>query len=249
MILSKVFFYFILLPALLPVYFIFRYIYKMDKVEREPLDFVLKILVLGALFSLPCAPVERFAVSILGNFLPKQTLEYALAENVICVGFVEEFFKWLVIWIFVWKNSNFDWRFDGIVYAATSSLGFAALENILYIISFGTSVSVSRAIFAIPGHTCFGVFMGFFLSRSKDASLKGNKFASFILMLFALLVPAIIHGTYDFLLSEPASAAGYTNFFILYVIVLDFLAWSVIRHEFKTDRKLGRRSRYNFMNR
>lgn len=248
MILSKAFFYFILLPALLPVYFIFRYIYKMDKVEREPLDFVLKVLVLGAVFSLPCAPVERFAVSVLGNFLPAQSLEYALTENVICVGLVEEFFKWLVIWIFVWKNPNFDWRFDGIVYAATSSLGFAALENILYVISFGTGVSVSRALFAIPGHTCFGIFMGFFLSRSKDASLKGHKIGSFILMIFALLVPTVIHGIYDFMLSEPASAAGFTNFFIIYVIILDFLAWTVIRHEFKTDRMLGRRSSVHHIN-
>ena len=71
-----------------------------------------------------------------------------------------------------------------IKYCIFVSLGFAALENILYVVNFGTGVSIGRAIFAIPGHTTFGVFMGYYLSRAKHCKLKGNWFGKFFFMLF-----------------------------------------------------------------
>lgn len=230
--------YFILVPALLPVFLILRYVYKLDKVEREPLGFVIKVLICGAIFSVPCAGLERAMFSILEYYGNVATLEYAWIENTIGVALIEELSKWLVIMIFVWKNPNFDYRYDGIVYAVTASLGFAALENILYVISFGTGVSVGRAIFAIPGHTTFGVFMGFFISRAKTAWIDDKTGKKKFYKMLALIVPMIIHGLYDFLLSEQVNAAGFQWFFYIYVILLDFFAWRVIKHEFKTDRRL-----------
>ena len=128
--------YFILIPALLPVVLILRYVYLLDKNEREPLGFVLKIVVLGAVFSIPCAAVERFMMSLIASVYDPATIDYAWMENTVGVALVEEFSKWLVLMLFVWKNKNFDYRYDGVVYAVSASLGFAALENILYVISY-----------------------------------------------------------------------------------------------------------------
>ena len=128
--------YFILIPALLPVVLILRYVYLLDKNEREPLGFVLKIVVLGAVFSIPCAAVERFMMSLIASVYDSATIDYAWMENTVGVALVEEFSKWLVLMLFVWKNKNFDYRYDGVVYAVSASLGFAALENILYVISY-----------------------------------------------------------------------------------------------------------------
>lgn len=230
--------YFILVPALLPVFLILRYVYGLDKVEREPLGFVIKVLIWGAIFSLPCAGIERFMVSVLGNFYDVSTVKYAWVENTIGIALVEEFSKWLVIMIFVWKNKNFDYRYDGIVYAVTASLGFAALENILYVISYGTGVSLGRALFAIPGHTTFGVFMGYFMSRGKTAMLDQKSMKLFFCKILALVVPMLIHGLYDFLLSEQVAEQGFQFVFYIYVLVLDIFAWKVIKHEFNTDRRL-----------
>jgi len=228
----------VLIPALLPVFLILLYVYRLDKNEREPLSLVLFVVALGAAFALPCGSVESFLMGIFGAIYDPSTVKYAFIENTVCVALVEELSKWLVIMIFVWKNYNFDYRYDGIVYAVSASLGFAALENVLYISRFGTSIALGRAIFAIPGHTTFGVFMGFYMSRAKTAFLDGNTRSLRRYKLLALIIPMFIHGLYDFLLSDQADAAGYGNLFFVYVIVLDIIAWILIKHEFRTDRPL-----------
>lgn len=230
--------YFILIPALLPVFLILRYIYTLDKVEREPMGFVLKVLIYGAIFSIPCAGIERFLGSVIKSFYDTETIRFAWIDNTVGVALVEEFSKWLVFMLLVWKNENFDYRYDGIVYAVSASLGFAALENILYVISFGSGVSIGRAIFAIPGHTTFGVFMGYYLSRAKHFSLHYKSIRENICKILSLALPMVIHGCYDFLLSDQVGAAGYQYIFYLYVLFLDLWAWQVIKHEFRTDRHL-----------
>ncbi len=234
----KAILYFILIPALLPVFIILRYVYVLDKNEREPLGFVLKVVIFGTIFSIPCITVEHFMNSVLSSIYDTATIEFAWMENTVGVALVEEFSKWLVLMLIVWKNRNFDYRYDGIVYAVSASLGFAALENVLYILSYGTGVSIGRAIFAIPGHATFGVFMGFWLSRAKTFWLDGKKIRMKICKLFALGIPMLIHGFYDFLLSEQVSALGHQFVFFVYVLLLDFFAWRVIKHEFRTDRML-----------
>lgn len=231
--------YAILLPALLPVFVIFRYIYKKDKIEKEPLGFVLKVLFFGAIFSIPCAGIEILMENILQFFLEENTISYAFIENTIGVALIEELSKLLVLMIFVWKNDNFDYRYDGIVYATASSLGFAALENILYIISYGTEVSIARAIFSIPGHTTFGIFMGFYISRAKKAWLSGKNFKKKVLLFKSLFFSTLIHGLYDFQLSDQILESDYSWLFYVFVILLDIISLKIIKHEFKTDQPLG----------
>lgn len=232
-------FYFILLPALLPVLLVFRYVYKKDRTEREPLGFVLFVLLMGAVFAPLAGILEKIALQIINQYYTPETLDYEKIHNFLGVGLIEEFIKLSVLMIFVWRSPKFDYRYDGIVYAVASSLGFAALENVLYVIQFGTQVSIGRAIFAIPGHTTFGVFMGYYLSRAKNHKLLGHGIRKTFLFIYAIAIPSIIHGLYDFMLSTPAKEAGYGNYFFIYVIILDIWAWIVIRHEARTDRPLG----------
>ncbi len=230
----------ILVPALLPVILILRYIYRLDKNEREPLSLVVIVIIIGAIFALPCGFVESFLTKIFAAIYNTSTVKFAWIENTICVALVEELSKWLVIMVFVWKNHNFDYRYDGVVYAVSASLGFAALENILYISLFGTGVAFGRALFSIPGHTTFGVFMGFYMSRAKASLLAGNTRGLRRYKLLALVIPMLIHGLYDFLLSDQADAAGYGGWLFVFVILLDIIAWILIKHEFRTDQKLDK---------
>ena len=72
----------------------------------------------------------------------------------------EEIAKFAMLWLLLRKNKYFDEKMDGIVYAVCVSLGFAALENVMYLFSnveAFMSVGIARAIFAIPGHFCFGI--------------------------------------------------------------------------------------------
>jgi len=224
----------VLLPALLPVFFIFRFVYKADKNEREPIRFVLKVLLFGAIFALPCGILESLMEPILTNFYDPATVKYAFMENTVGVALIEELSKWLVFMIFVWKNKNFDHSFDGIVYAASISLGFAAIENVMYVMNYGSGVSLGRAIFSIPGHTTFGLFMGLYLSRAKMrfSNNKGHTFHLFM----SLLVPTILHGIYDFLLSDQAGEAGLSYLFIFFVIIIDIASFRIIKKQSKRDK-------------
>lgn len=236
----KALFYFILIPALLPVFLVLRYIYKKDKVEREPLGAVLITVALGAAFALLDSPIEQFLDQWISfKFNEIDSLESSLCKNIFGVGIVEEVTKWLVLMVYVWKLRDFDYRYDGIVYAVCASMGFAGIENVLYIAKFGTGISIGRAIFSIPGHASFAVFMGYYLSRAKDADIRGWGLLKLICLIFSIAVPTVIHGVYDFLLGDVAISLGYNQYFILFVIVLDILSWMIIHHEFRTDRPLG----------
>ncbi len=236
----KYLFWFIIVPALLPVVLVFWYVYHKDKYEREPLGLVLKVVLFGAIFSLVCIPVERFLEGVIYSYYGGiVSVRSEFVQNTVGVGLVEELIKWSVVMIFVWRTDDFDFRYDGIVYSVSSALGFAGLENILYVLNYGTSVSIGRAIFSIPGHAAFGVFMGFYLSRAKDCELKQNGFGRGVNLVLSVAVPVLVHGMYDFLLSDISMQTGLNSYFIFFVLIVDILAWLFIRHEFKTDRPLG----------
>ena len=90
--------------------------------------------------------------------------------------------------------------FDGIVYGVFVSLGFAGVENVLYVLNAGFGTAVVRAIFSIPGHAMFGVVMGFYLSRAKWAEKYGQRHRMRADLRRSFFVPAVLHGLYDFLL-------------------------------------------------
>lgn len=99
---------------------------------------------------------------------------------------------------FLRKNRYFDEKMDGIVYAVCVSLGFAALENIMYLFSnveTFLSVGIARAIFAVPGHFCFGILMGYYYSFAKFYPKAPEKNKVLI-----LVAPIIVHGLYDSIL-------------------------------------------------
>ena len=227
--------YVILVPALLPVFAVLFYVYINDREEREPFGLILFVFLMGALFALPCSFVETFMMSVFFPESETASLSYVFQKNLFAVALVEEFSKWLVFMLFVWKNRNFDYRYDGIVYAVTASLGFAGLENVFYIMSFGREIALQRAIFAIPAHTTFGIFMGYYLAKAKSGLIHGYADSSKIK---ALVVPVIIHAIYDFLLSQQVAEAGFQYTFFILVILLDFTAWKILRNGFKTDREL-----------
>lgn len=230
--------YAVLIPALLPVILVFWFVNKKDKIEKEPKSLIFKAMLWGAILSIPCAGIESVMELILKAFFEEGTIKYAAMENIVGVALIEELSKYIVFMKIIWKNDNFDYKYDGIVYAVAASLGFAALENVLYLINFGTDISLGRALFAIPGHATFGIFMGYFLSRAKKKFCENKDFGTKRLRLKALFVPTIIHGIYDFLLDDLLQEEYFYLFFI-FVIILDIVAICTIVRESKTDCPLG----------
>jgi RsiW-degrading membrane proteinase PrsW (M82 family) len=99
--------------------------------------------------------------------------------------------------LFVYRNKEFNEPLDGIIYAAAAALGFASLENVLYVIDWHTGhvqwgALGIRSLLALPGHVIFATTWGYALGRQKfDASYR---------VWPMVILAALLHGLYDFLL-------------------------------------------------
>ena len=200
----------VLLASLAPVLIILFYIYFRDKYDKEPLGLLLKALLMGIVVVIPVVFIER----LLMNLMPQSNKVAAAAYHAFVVaGSTEELFKFLALYLLVWKSPSFNEKFDGIVYAVFVSLGFAGVENVLYVMDGGMQTAMTRALTAVPAHAIFGITMGYYLGIARMyKELKGPYLAR------ALLVPILLHGIYDFILM--VEVGWLLLLFIPYVIAL-----------------------------
>jgi len=182
--------------ALAPALICLIYIFIRDKYEREPIRLLVVGVLAGAIITFPIIRASGF----MAIFMPitlSQTGE-AIFTSFAIAGFVEEGFKFAVLYFLVWHNRNLNEKMDGIVYAVFISLGFAAVENFLYVLHpqmGGLQTALSRAVISVPSHGFFGVLMGYYFAMAKFEMSSRKKF-----ILLAFLVPWIVHGIYNSLL-------------------------------------------------
>jgi RsiW-degrading membrane proteinase PrsW (M82 family) len=214
----------LLFVSLAPVLVIAAFIYFKDKYEKEPFMMLLRAVLVGMLIIIPVVIIEQ----LLSNYftkkfaIPDGNLSSAAYNAFIVAAFTEEGFKFLAFMIFIWRNKNFNEKFDGIVYASLVSLGFAAVENVLYVVQNGAPTGILRAFTAVPGHAIFGITMGFFLGLAKFDSVKKS-----IYLMSAFIVPFILHGVYDFILMSQQGLL--LLLFIPYMIFLIIFAFKKMK--------------------
>lgn len=182
----------LLFMSLAPVLIIAFYIYIRDKYEKEPYAILFKALLIGVLIVLPVILMEKFLTLF---FRSAEGLQYAAYTAFVVAGLTEESVKFLGFYFIFWKDRNFNEKFDGIVYAVYISLGFAAIENILYVFTGGIGVGLVRALTAVPAHALFGIVMGYYFGLARFSASHRKLYLT-----LALLMPVIFHGLYDFLL-------------------------------------------------
>jgi RsiW-degrading membrane proteinase PrsW (M82 family) len=188
--------------AIVPSLLLLWYIYARDR-NPEPRGLLLKTFLLGAAICAPVVPVAMWLES-LGRSWEVGVWGTALVQAFLGAAIPEELFKYLVLRQYVWSKPAFDEPLDGVVYGATASLGFATLENILYVGDGGLSVAVLRAVTAVPEHAFTGVIMGAFLGRARFAREPSQRFG---LLAAGLGGAILLHGAYDaFLMSHTAYA-------------------------------------------
>lgn len=184
----------LLLSAIAPVFIIIIYIYVKDKYEKEPTKLLVISFFLGAIVSVIITTVFYI---FFNSFLPledKLSVWEQFKQAFFVVGFSEELSKYLIVLLFAQRHKEFNEPFDGIVYAVMVSMGFAATENIMYVLQHGASTALLRAFTAVPAHATFGILMGYFMGMAK---FKPNKL---FLNLCGLLLAIVFHGAYDFFL-------------------------------------------------
>ena len=214
--------------ALLPVFIIGYFIYKGDKIEKESSRILCIVIIGGILSSLITLLLSGFLdmafpfyfISNEDNINLLQLIPYYFLG----VAIIEELSKWIMIYIFIWKSNEFNYLYDSIVYCVFAGLGFAAIENVLYVLVSGVGTGILRGVFSIPGHAFFAVYMGYYLGLSKLLAIKGNNKKSNKYFVFSIIVPFLLHGTFDYLLAVSTRYVIAFPVFLIYVVLLYIFA-------------------------
>jgi RsiW-degrading membrane proteinase PrsW (M82 family) len=225
---------FIALVAAAPSLALLTYFYLRDRYEREPIGHVVAAYLLG-MFALAAAQgmtvMDGGWVSI--DWLHTGGEPARLFDAFVLAGVVEELAKWVVLVAAVYAWREFDEPMDGLLYGVAIALGFATLENFLYLSSRGLAIAWQRALFAVPAHALFGGCMGFYVGRAKFAPAEGVRHRRFWLALtLSLAVPVGFHGAYDFALLHGLSWKVW-----IAVTLLSLTFWGFVLRRVKRAQK------------
>jgi len=175
----------LLLLAVAPAALLLKYVLVRDKYKREPMRLIAITFLLGALGIIPATLIEL----LLG-------FNNIFATTFLSVAVIEETMKYLAVRAKAYDSANFNEVMDGIVFGVTAGLGFATVENIFYVMGFGTiSTALIRAFMSVPSHAAYGGIMGFYLGMAK--SFRSTKQRERKLILTGLAIAIVLHGLYD----------------------------------------------------
>ena len=222
--------------AVIPAVFLMIKVYRSDKLEKESPYMLWNLIRAGVLSALLALVEERILSFVLDMTVSNKSPLYNIILYFGIVAFAEESSKYLFMKKQTWRNPEFNCQYDGVVYAVFVSLGFALWENISYVMMYGFGTAIVRAVTAIPGHACFGVFMGIFYGIAKRLDYRGEIAPSKIMRIFAVLVPALLHGAYDYIATMNTQEGN--GYFIVFVLIMFTVSFILIGKTSRADRPI-----------
>jgi len=213
--------------AILPAVFLLVQVYRADTLEKEPPALIGSLLVRGVIATALAMFTEQIGTHLLDLCLSADSLIYNILLYFLVVACSEEGFKYLLLHNRTWYSPDFNCQFDGVVYATAVSLGFALWENISYVALYGFGTAMVRAVTAVPGHACFGVFMGAFYGMAKRYDHYGRPGRSLLCRWLSFLFPAFLHGWYDFIATTESSRCEWV--FVVFIAVLFIIASAMVK--------------------
>lgn len=188
-------------------------VYSLDKVEREPVGFLVKLFFLGVLSTIPACIIEVVLDSLVRPSFNGTGMLYVAIRCYLIIAVAEEGCKYFMLKTATWKSPNFNFTFDAVVYAVFVSLGFATFENILYVTKFNSvQVALIRLVFSVPGHAMFAVYMGIYYGIAKLSESYINLAGRDKNIHKGLLIAILFHGTFDFCLSTGSMSLALSFF-------------------------------------
>jgi RsiW-degrading membrane proteinase PrsW (M82 family) len=181
--------------AIAPGLAICLFIFHRDAYNREPKRNLLFSFFLGA-----CSIITAIVIEGLFKEIPPKTISGTAVTAFLVVALTEELGKFLVLRYYAYTRKSFDEPLDGIVYSVMISMGFATLENVLYVTKYsglgqGYQIAFLRMFTAVPAHATFGVLMGYYVGKAKFDAVNRTG-----LLLAGLFWAVLFHGAYDYCL-------------------------------------------------
>ena len=220
--------------AVLPAIFLLVHVYRADKLEKEPAPLLISLVLYGIAATFIALVLERAGSFLLGLWFEEGSVAYNAIMYFGIVAFSEEGAKYILLRRRTWRSDAFNCQFDGVVYAVFVSLGFALWENLGYVAMYGLSTALVRAVTAVPGHACFGVFMGVYYGRAKRYDNDGDFVKAKRCRTMAVLMPALLHGAYDFIATMEDPNCEWM--FLVFVLALFAVSLKLVRVGSHSDR-------------
>ena len=217
--------------AVIPAVFLMVRAYRSDKLEKESKSMLWNLTKAGVFSSLIALVEERVLCFVLDSTVSKESFIYNIILYFGIVAFAEESSKYLMLKRRSWRSREFNCQYDGVIYAVFVSLGFALWENISYVMTYGAGTAIVRAVTAIPGHACFGVFIGVFYGFAKKFERRGVSSLSRFCRWLAVIIPALLHGAYDYI----ATSQTGNLYFIGFVTALFVVSYILVGKMSKKD--------------
>ncbi len=226
--------WFLILAAVIPAIFLMVKVYRSDRLEPENPAFLRKLVLGGVIATLIAIVLERLGSGILSSTVPAESSSYNVILYFVVVGLAEEGAKYFMLKRWSWNTPDFNCQYDAVVYAVFVSLGFALWENISYVTHYGMATAIVRAVTAIPGHTCFGVFMGTFYGLARGYAYLGDEGKSKLFRVFAVVIPTLIHGAYDYIASTQETSGTFA--FFAFILILFTSSFVMVNNLAKNDK-------------
>ncbi len=207
--------------AVAPALALFLFFYLRNRYKQEPLRPLVTTFLYGAVALVPSMMNSMALQRLTGWHSSTPNVLHSLLGAVFIVGLVEEGCKYLVVRFYSYRLPGFTEPYDGIMYSISAALGFAAVENILYVVSGGPATGVLRAVLSVPSHAFNAVLMGYFLGEAKFA--RSDAAANW-LSLLGLALAIIAHGIYDFIVFSLDKAP----LLVFLLVVCAVLSWIII---------------------
>ncbi len=217
----------LLILAVVPGAILMYLVYRQDRVEKESPKLLAKLFIFGALTVISAMILELIGGAIVNRLLGDTEYPFIFCYFFLVVGLAEELGKFVVLKLATWKNPEFNYHFDAIVYAVFTGMGFAIVENVMYVFTNGIATGLMRAVTALPGHLTFAVFMGHFYGQAKYCEANGDEKGKRLNLFLSLVVPVAVHGMYDTLASLNIKAGAVI--FIAFIILMDILAYRRVK--------------------
>ena len=236
--------------AILPAVVLMVYIYIQDTHEKEPIGLLLTIFFLGVLSALPAIILEKLADIVINVTFGGTKLLYYAMTAFFGVAIIEEGVKFLAAYLMTWRNKHFNYKFDGIVYCLFGSMGFAAIENVLYLVVENMfsdyqsvlSMGIQRGFLAIPCHAMCGIFMGYYYGNAKYEKSYGRRSACRKNLFTGFMVACSLHAFYDFCLFTEMGL--FLVLFFIFVVVADIYTFIKVLKAKKEDQKMFEAPQY-----
>lgn len=215
--------------AIAPGIAICLFIYFKDKYNKEPFSLLLWLFILGMFSVIPAFFAETALTKPVERLVGESVFNTALFSYII-VGLSEEMSKFLVLRYYAFSRRSFDDPFDGIVYAVMVGMGFATLENIGYVSTYGFGTAITRMFLSVPAHASFAVLMGYHVGLAKFDPARRSRF-----LVLAVFWPVLFHGTFDFFLFLGNTWLHFLGALVSFVVAVR-LSFKLIRRKQKISK-------------